>query len=300
MATQTSFDPDLFVSWLAEADRGGIDRLRRDLTWLARNPPTADIRHWLYLAEDLGYLELDWPHREWRAPPCALTPLPGDGSAHVLLGARPHPARLADLPGFVVHTPRDGTGIPLPSTVWYEGPDPTAAALTVGADIASCAAEELTRDLTVLSQTIEPWPAPAQQSEVFLFDVERVSFQSRPLSGHRRPGLYRVKIHGRDRCAYLQDSRWYTVERTVGVQLVLPPELFPMQWLRDSPSASPSPVGRLIVDTRARLPKSHHKAAILCTGLPPLEVDGKTIYDGVPLWIAEKISHTLPRKIEIS
>ncbi|MDP9844324.1 hypothetical protein [Streptosporangium lutulentum] len=295
--TPHAFDPDLFVSWLAEVGSGRLDRLRRDAAWAARTNGS-EASQWIESLEVLGFLRLNWTARTWRTQALTLTALPGETGVTLLTGTRPAPEHWMRLPGVVVNRRQQETQIQLPSTVWFQGHDEQAGA-ALGATLKPCAAERIAGELTplVLGQ---PGPGPARNTDLAPFDTLSGRFGWPRPTPSPRAGLYEYLLHGRiPQHAIFRNGQWYPVDRSEGICLSLPPGAFPFRWRAEPGKGTRHNLGRLIVDHRAALPRRQREAAVLCTGLPPIRLTEGHAYDGVPKWIAEKIAKSSRRKLEI-
>lgn len=291
-------DPDLFVAWLADVKHGSLDRLRSDLCWAA-DVARSEADRWLTLVDRLGHIELNWRDGTWSAQPLRVTPLPGPIKVSLVLGARPHPDLTKGLDGFVTaRLTAVASGLPLPSTIWFEGNEEDAAAL-LSAEPIPCEAARVANSLRRL-RSGRPTPGPAKYTELRPFDARVGRFQ---LSRHLPSpgdGLYRYDLHGKiPQYLLRRHGDWYEVDRDEGIHLSLPPAAFPLEWCPEFPRHRGGPaLGCLTVSEAAPLPRVHASAAVLCTGLPPLKSGQRAIYDGVPRWMAEKISSSLGRTLE--
>ncbi|MFC5821825.1 hypothetical protein [Nonomuraea harbinensis] len=291
-----AFDPDLLVAWLAEVGSGQIDRLRKDVAWAAR-ADTYSATRWIGLMEDLGFLRVSWLSRTWVVEPQRFTFLPGTVRVALLVGARPAPDYWKGLPGAVVYQnqPQEGCIQP-PSTVWFQDHEEQASAV-LGAPLTACAAEQIAGALPKL-ELPPPGHRPSRQTELALFDGSSGRFKPSGSAGSPREGLYRYFLYGRiPHYAIFRDHHWHGVDRDEGIHLVLPPTTFPFLWKADGDNQHG--LGRLTVNNRAPLPHRQRKAAVLCTGLPPLRSADGHVYDGVPRPVAEQIAESLHRKLEI-
>ncbi|MEU8041099.1 hypothetical protein [Streptosporangium sp. NPDC049078] len=291
------FDPDLCVSWLAEVGSGPLDRLRRDIAWAAWATP-GDASRWIELLEAMGFLRLDRTARTWQALPSTLTPLPGETQVTLLIGARPTLENWTDLPELVVCRHRHEAPIQPPSTVWFQGHAEQAQS-ALGVHLTQCAAERIADELPPLKLG-QPGSGPARNTELAVFDKSSGQFRKSRPNPTPSPGLYRYLLHGQiPQYVLRRDRHWYPVGRDDGIHLSLSPTIHPLRWQADQAEGTRQNTGRLIVDHRTPLPRHHRQAAVLCTGLPPLQVSTGLAYDGVPQRIAEKIATSLYRKLEI-
>ncbi len=166
------FDPDLFVAWLAETESGSIDRLRSDVAWAA-DTTTEDASNWISLLEDLGCLKIDWAIRRWSAEPVGVTSLPGRTKVALMTGARPTLSSWLNMPGVVAHKSPTDRGIPIPSTVWFEGVE--TGENVFGMSVSESIAELAARSLQFL--TLEsPSPGPSRHTPLAPFDKRSAVF----------------------------------------------------------------------------------------------------------------------------
>lgn len=292
------FDPDLFVAWLADVQEGRIDELQSSLCWAADTTKT-DANRWLVNIDRLGHCEIDWKNRTWSARPLQVTPLPGPVQCSLVVGTKPHPDLAEGLDGFVIaRAPGRIANIPLPATLWYEGSEKEAGEL-LDAEPIPCEAARIAHTLRPLAPGRSA-RGPARTTALSPFDPQSMRFRSARSTRFPRDGLYRYEVYGRWHLVLHRDHRWYEVERNEGIYLVSPPSRAPVEWQPEvEGQCDELALGRLRVNADAPLPRDHDCAAILCTGLPPLTIENHIVYDGVPLWIAERIAESLHRKLEI-
>ncbi|MFD5085167.1 hypothetical protein ACFWOG_21305 [Kitasatospora sp. NPDC058406] len=317
------FDPDLFISWMAEQGNGSLAALIRDASWASGRERKSATR-WLSRIEALGTVTIDWRSGRWNTNPCEVTDLPGGIQTALLAGARPAgPAFYQKRGAVAVPQQPDESGIPLPTVLWLQYTDLSGLhefAASAGAMVAPCAAESAARSLSALAPGPVTSP-PAHDSPADRLDPATGQF--RPvgvLSRRPEPGLYRFTQFGQlHRYALLREparqtapgrahtspalpeQTWHSVDdRRTGIHHVLRPSAFPLRWRADSRAgnAGRSTVGRMTVDRRAPLPRAQERAAVLCSGLASLRTPDSEHYDGVPLSIADRIARTLHRRLE--
>lgn len=315
------FDPDLFVAWMADQRTGALSALVRDAAWASGSDRQA-VNRWLGRLQALGVAVIDWRAGQWSTKPCEVTRLPGGTQTAVLLGARPiGPHFYRELGAVVVQQQPEESQIPLPSTVWlqYEGQSQLHDfAAAVGAEVTACAAQALATSLTPFDPG-PPTAPPARDTSLELLDPTTGRFNPVDLTS-RKPltGLYKYTLYGRlHRYALLHqpprqvpghrhapalppERTWHSVDRREGIHYVLPPSAFPLRWKADAAGGPTGrgALGRLTADWRAPLPLAQERAAVLCTGLAGVRTADAEGYDGVPFCIADRIAHSLHRRLE--
>ncbi|MFF0033331.1 hypothetical protein ACFYS7_35125 [Streptomyces avermitilis] len=316
------FDPDLFISWLAEQVTGRLPSLIRNASWASGRERQA-VTRWLSRVEALGALTIDWREGLWRSNPCEITDLPGRIQTAVLNGARPASPGFYRQQGAVVQPQHAGPDeIPLPAAVWLQYTEPSglnAFAAAAGAAVVPCAAENAARSLMKFIPG-PPSAPPARDSTAELLDPVTGRFRPVSLAGHRfEPGLYKYTLFGQlhryallrgpsrqpaagnsHHPAALAEQTWHVVDRRAGIHQALRPQTFPLRWKAD-PGAGRTrryTPGRLTVSRLTPLPLAQEHAAVLCTGLAALRTMDAEHYDGVPFFIADRIACTLHRRLE--
>ncbi|MGW0771662.1 hypothetical protein [Streptomyces sp. NPDC002676] len=316
------FDPDLFISWLAEQGTGSLRTLIRDASW-ASGHERKPVTQWLSRIEALGAVTIDWRGGQWHTNPCEVTDLPGNTQTAVLTGARPASRGFYEKKGAVAMPQQpEQTGIPLPVALWLQYTERShlhefAAAVT--AEVVPCAAESAARSLRAFALGPET-ASPARDSPAEILDPSTGQFRPVDLIGRKPvPGLYKYKQFGRrERYALLREPprqtapalhapvpppewTWHSVDRRAGIHYALRPSALPLRWKADHPVPGPigrNALGRLTADRRAPLPLAQERAAVLCTGLASLRTADTEHYDGVPLFVADRIARTLQRRLE--
>ena len=318
------FDPDLFISWMAEQGTGSLSALIRDASW-ASGRERKPVTQWLGRIEALGTVTIAWRGDHWHTNPCEVTDLPGNTQTAVLTGARP-----AD-PGFymkrgavAMSQQHEQSGIPLPAALWLQYTERSrlhAFAAAVSAAVVPCAAVSAAKSLSAFDPGPEIAP-PTHASAAELLDPITGRFRPVDLADRKSvPGLYKYKQFGRmDRYALLREPprqgapglrtrippperTWHSIDRRAGIHQALRPSVLPLRWKADHPvpgHAGRNALGRLTADRRAPLPLAQERTAVLCTGLASLRTADMEHYDGVPFFIAERIAHTLHRRLETS
>lgn len=295
---ETEFDPDLFVAWLAYVGKGRIEEMRSTLCWAA-SVDRGDANEWLTVLGRLGHCVVDWRNRTWSARPLQVTPLPGPVQCSLVLGTRPHPDLAEGLDGFVTAcAPGTAGGIPLPATLWFEGSEKEAAEI-LGVELIPCEAARIAEDLRPASPG-RVTQGPARTTRLKYFSLSTLQFRWSRSNRIWPDGFYAYEGHGKWYYVLRRDQKWYEVERAVGVYLATSPDHTPVEWVPESEDQRGDlALGRLRVKKGAQLPSDQDYAAIMCTGLPPLTIEDRIVYDGVPLWIAKKIADSLHRELEI-
>lgn len=316
------FEPDFFISWMAEQGTGSLRTLIRDASW-ASGHERKPVTQWLSRIEALGTVTIDWRGDQWRTNPCEVTDLPGNTQTAVLTGARPADPDFYRKHGAVAMPQQhEQSGIPLPAALWLQYTEPSRLhefAAAVSATVVPCAAESASRSLSAFAPGTEMAP-PAPDNVAELLDPLTGRFRPVGLLGRRPvPGLYKYKQFGRmDRYALLcepprqsapglhtrvppPERTWHSVDRRVGIHHALRPSVLPLRWKADHPvrgQAGRNALGRLTADRKTSLPLAQERTAVLCTGLASLRTANTEHYDGVPFFIAERIAHTLHRRLE--
>ncbi|WP_030301073.1 hypothetical protein [Streptomyces katrae] len=315
------FDPDLFISWMAEQGTGSLSVLIRDASW-ASGCERQPVTRWLSRIEALGAATVDWRGGRWYANPCQVTDLPGNTQTAVLTGARPGVPGFYTKRGAVAAPQHERSGIPLPTALWLQYTERSRLhefAAEVSAAVVPCAAESAARSLNAFDPGPETAP-PAYDSAAELLDPLTGRFRPVGPVGRRPvPGLYKYKQFGQlDRYALLREPArqtapgprtrvppleptWHSVDRRAGIHHALRPSALPLRWKADRPvpgQVGRNALGRLTADRRAPLPLAHERTAVLCTGLASLRTADTEHYDGVPFFVAERIAHTLHRRLE--
>ncbi|MFD7782637.1 hypothetical protein ACFV4Q_06035 [Streptomyces nojiriensis] len=316
------FDPDLFISWMAEQGAGSLSALIRDASW-ASGRDRKPVTQWLGRIEALGAATIDWRGDQWNTNPCEVTDLPGNTQTAVLTGTRPAGPDFYLARGAVaMPQPSGESDIPLPTTLWLQYRKLSRLhefAAAVGAAVVPCAAESAARNLgnLALGPAIAP---PSRDSSPELLDPVTGRFRSVDLVGRRPvPGLYKYTKFGRmDGYSLLREpprqtalghrqtavlppeQTWHSVDRRAGIHHALRPSAFPLRWKADPVPghAGQRALGRLTADRRASLPMAQERTAVLCTGLASLRTADTEHYDGVPFFIADRIARTLHRRLE--
>lgn len=317
------FDPDLFVAWMADQRTGALSALVRDAAWASGSARPA-VNRWLGRLQALGVADIDWRTGQWCTKPCVVTGLPGNTQTAVLLGARPvGPDFYRELGAVVALQQPEDSQIPLPSTVWLQYEEQSKLydfAAAVGAEVTVCAAQTLTTSLAPFVPGL-PTAPPARDTPLELLDPATGRFRPAAPASHRSlPGLYRYTLYGRlhryallhqppqqasghrPRPAFSPERTWHSVDLREGIHHVLPPGAFPMRWKADR-AAGPTrrgTLGCLTADSKAPLPLAQERAAVLCTGLVGVRTADAERYDGVPLYIADRIARSLRRRLEIT
>ncbi|MGW0651368.1 hypothetical protein ACWD4T_21565 [Streptomyces umbrinus] len=305
----------VLLRWLSERNNGKASALREGIRSTAQAHRIALSEYadwdWMRTTSALGFLDLDLRADRWSAAPLVLTHLPHSDGLSLIAGARTaavndHLQRAADdwLELLAVPAePRDGA-VPLPDTLLVQYDDPELlpeTAKQIGARFVPCAALQLGELLprTAVGPEAAP-PGGAGLSSLERYDIGKQRFV--PVDGHREDGLYRWRGADNTRLVRLrQRGVFYATERETGVYLELARHgRNAVRW-RAEPPPGRSACGRLFVDRSAPLPPLHQRAAVLCTGLPPIPGNHRETlaFDNVPLVLAEAIAASLLQNLEI-
>ncbi|MER5352072.1 hypothetical protein ABT093_17300 [Kitasatospora sp. NPDC002551] len=313
MSTETI--GDLLLRWLSERQGGSVTALREGVrsTAQAYGIGTTEYSDWDWVRDlsSLGFLDADFRTDRWSAAPLVLTRLPFSDGLALITGARPAAVRraldsasadwleLLEIPGET----RQGA-VPLPATLMVQYDDAARLgelAARLGAAYVPCAALQLGALLPRAQAEAEAAPPGGAGLDT----VERYDLTARrfvPAGSHSEDGLYRWR--GADHTLLvrlLRGGRFTRTERETGIYLELARHNDnAMRW-RPETGAGRTRLGRLFVDRNTPLPPLHARAAVLCTGLPPIRGNqGQTLaYDNVPLVLAEALAASLLQDLQI-
>jgi|GEM_PF-1588410 hypothetical protein len=304
------------LRWLSESRSGKASALRDGVrsqaqAWGLELKEHADW-DWMRKAVSLGFIDVDLRADRWSVAPPVLTRLPHADGLALLTGARTAQtsARIEKAARewmeliIIPHRPEAGEA-PLPDTFLfqYEGPRTLQhAAELLGARYVPCAALQLMDLLpqaAVGPESAPPGGSTANSLENYQLRLRRFV----PVEKDDEDGLYRWR--GADYARLTRVRRngvFYAVERETGIYLELARHrTCAMRW-RPEAGKGRAGVGRLFVDRYAPLPALHERAAVMCSGFPPLV--GKQAqtrsYDNVPRVLAEAIAASLQQNLEIT
>jgi hypothetical protein len=286
---------DDLLRWVSEAGSGSWERLRDACAYVAEKHPLRKRRPWT-LATDLmalGHIDIDWRTRAWSVAPPAINVVPGLGLCTLLTGSRP----------FYVDRSFEQATDDL-DVFPFEVPQPPSPA----AKFAKCASVEVAkriaegmgallvldpaRDLAaamrpVDEEPVEAAPEPALE-EALRFNPVTLGWEA---DHGRRPGLYRVDLHGRPVHRRLDEfGSWWAIDLPAGQFLELRGHADPvLRWRAATPAA---PAG-FEVRRSVSLPVLAERAATVSSGiLPQMQGDWRR-YFNVPRGLAERISTML-------
>lgn len=202
----------------------------------------------------------------------------------------------------VPHRPEPGEA-PLPDTLLLQYEDPRTLPDTaefLGARYVPCAALGL---MEMLPRAV-PGPESAPPGGSGAATLEKYDPRLQrfvPVARDDEDGLYRWC--GADYARLTRVRRngvFHTVDRETGVYLELARHRTGVMRWRPEAGAGRAGIGRLFVDRYAPLPALHERAAVLCSGFPP--VVGKhaqtRAYDNVPRALAEALAASLLQNLE--
>jgi hypothetical protein len=296
----TSAGDDL-LRWTSEAGAGSWERLR-DASAYVCHKHQLKRRPWT-LASDLsslGHLDVDWTTRSWSVAPPALNLVPGLGLCLVLTGSRPHyvdrrfEQATDDLDVYPFEVPQP----PSPSARFAKCASVEVAervARGLGARLVIDPGGALVEALRpVEEEPTEAAPPPALD-ESQRFDPETLTWT---WDHGRRPGLYRIDLHGRPVHRRLDDwGLWWAVDLPTGQFLSLRRRGDPVVRWRAMADGEPA---RLEVRRELRLPILAERAATVSSGFVPREVAGWRRYLNVSRPVAAGIARALLQDLPTS
>lgn len=288
---------DELLRWASEVGSGTWDRLRDACAYVTEKHRIRR-RPWVLASElaSLGHLDIDWQTRAWSIAPPAINLVPGLGLCTVLTGSRPH---------YVDHRfdeATDDLGV-YPFEV-RQSPAPTAKfAKCASIEIAESVADRLGAALVLdpanaLSAVLRPVdltpsataPEPPLD-EASRFDAETLTWD---LAHGRRPGLYRIDLHGRPVHRRFDGWAWWAVDLPVGQFLELQGREEPV--IRWRPPTNEAPA---IFEARREvaLPLLAERALTVNSGLLP-HLDGCWLqYRNIHRVVAERLSAALLQQL---
>ncbi|MFJ1977559.1 MULTISPECIES: hypothetical protein [Streptomyces] len=302
------------LRWLSESRSGKASALRDGIrghatAWGLELSQYADW-DWIRKASALGFIDVDLRADRWSAAPPVLTRLPHADGLALLTGARTAriSARVEEAATewmeliTVPHRPEPGEA-PLPDTLLLQYEDPRTLPDTaefLGARYVPCAALGLMEMLPRAVPGLESAP-PGGSGAATLEKYDPRLQRFVPVTRDDEDGLYRWR--GADYARLTRVRRngvFHTVDRETGVYLELARHRTGVMRWRPEAGAGRAGVGRLFVDRYAPLPALHERAAVLCSGFPP--VVGKhaqtRAYDNVPRALAEALAASLLQNLE--
>lgn len=285
---------DDLLRWVSEAGSGTWERLRDACAYVTEKHALRE-RPWTLATKlsALGHLDIDWKTRRWSVAPPAINIVSGLGLCAVLTGSRPlyvdrrFEQATDDLDVFPFEVPQP--------------PSPVAKfAKCASVEVAERVADRM-RALLVFDpaialadalrpvdeEPIEAAPEPPLE-EALRFDPATLGWEA---EHGRRPGLYRVDLHGRPVHRRLDAyGRWWSIELPAGQFLALKgrPEAV-VRW-RTGSGELPS---YFEVRVEASLPLLAQRALTVTSGLLPQTADRWRRYMNVPRPLAERIANAL-------
>ena len=223
---ETALGPgDELLRWVSEAGSGNWDRLRDACAYVSERHRLSR-RPWI-LASDLsalGHMDIDWRTRAWSVVPPALNLVPGLGLCVVLTGSRPYHVdlRFRDATDDLDVYPFELRQEPAPMARYAKCASVEVAervADRMKAHLVINPAKGLTRALrNVDEELIDSAPEPPLE-EATRFNPVTLSWDS---NHGRRPGLYRVDLHGRPVHRRLDAYHsWWAIDLAAGQFLAL-------------------------------------------------------------------------------
>jgi hypothetical protein len=306
---------DLLLRWLSERGSGRLTELREGVRDTARAHGLTVSEYadwdWVRTASALGFLDFDMRADRWSAAPLVLTRLPFSDGLALITGARTTAAsralqdaaeqwlELLPVPGEA-----RGGSVPLPIAllVQYDDPDtlPETAGL-LGARYVPCAALQAAALLPrIEAGALAAEPGGASLDTVERYDPHRLRYMR--ADSCVEDGLYRWRGADHARLVRLRrDGRFLSTEHEAGIYLELARHSENAIRWRPEAAVGRSRVGRLFVDRYQPLPPLHARAAVLCTGLPPLmgSQEATWAYDNVPLAVAQAIAASLLQDLDL-
>ena len=216
---------DDLLRWVSEAGAGAWERLRDACAYVAQKHGIAR-RPWT-LASDLsalGHLDIDWNTRSWSVSPPALNLVEGLGLCIVLTGSRPFyvDRRFGEATDDLDVFPFEVSQAPSPAAKYAKCASVEVAervAASMGALFVIDPATGLTDALRPVDE--EPTDAAPEPllEEALRFDPVTLRWD---LDHGRRPGLYRIDLHGRPVHRQLDEyGNWESMDLSAGQFLAL-------------------------------------------------------------------------------
>lgn len=285
---------DELLRWASEAGSGSWERLRDACAYVAQKHSL--IRRPWTLASDLaalGHLDVDWKTRAWSIAPPALNLVPGLGLCIVLTGSRPHylDRRFEEATNDQDVYPFDVEQPPLPAARYAKCASVDVArrvAEGLGATLVIDPAAGLVDALVpVDEEPVEAAPEPSLE-DALRFDAATLEWDA---AHQRRPGLYRIDLHGRPAHRRLDEfGSWWATDLPAGQFLALRSRTDPvLRWATGSASKPPS----FEVRQEVSLPVIVERAATVSSGLAPERSGGWRRYPNVPRLLANRIGEAL-------
>jgi len=297
-------DHDFLLEWLSERQSGSWADFRSGHDHLVAADPAGAMGAnqrptWTaYVLSALGHVEVDWRARRWSACAPAVVNLPAAGGTAILVGARPRmlarrmqeffdDEAVTDI-DWVSHATRAG-----PAVVYVQyGSEAELVrfASHVGARYVGYAADTISARLPAVVGLVESARVRALPPSFQLerFDPARLQWVDADLVAAN--GLYRYTVHGLYEHRLVRGGVAREVDRETGVWAELATaSVNPLRYSHSTVN------GTLSVPGVTRLPLLQTRAAVLCSGLPPVDdADRTTVsYHNVPRLIANRIAKSL-------
>lgn len=285
---------DDLLRWVSEAGAGSWERLRDVCAYVAQRHGI-ERRPWKFASElsALGHLDIDWRTRSWSVSPPAINVVPGLGLCVVLTGSRPFyvDRRFEDATDDLDVFPFEVEQAPAPAAKYAKCASVEVAervATRMGAHLVIDPASALTEALRPVDEVpIDPAPEPLLE-EARRFDPVTLRWD---LDHGRRPGLYRIDLHGRPVHRRLDEcGSWWAIDLSAGQFLSVRDRKEPV--VRWCPSKGDSPA-RFDVRRELSLPVLAERALTVSSGLLPRTDGDWRRYLNVPREIAERIAAAL-------
>lgn len=291
---QGSSAGDDLLRWVSEAGAGSWERLRDACAYVTQKHGL-ERRPWTLATElsALGHLDIDWRTRSWSVSSPAINIVPGLGLCVVLTGSRPLyvDRRFEEATDDLDVFPFEVAQAPAPAAKYAKCALVDVAervAAGMGAQLVIDPAGGLTEALRpVDEEPIKAAPEPSLE-EARRFDPATFRWE---FDHGRRPGLYRMDLHGRPVHRRLDEyGSWSAIDLAAGQFLVLRDRAEPVVRWRPARGDAPS---RFDVRRELSLPVLAERAATVCSGLvPQVEGDWRR-YRNVRRDIAERIAAAL-------
>lgn len=285
---------DNLLRWVSEAGSGSWERLRDACAYVAEKH-RLQRRPWTLASElsALGHVDIDWKSRSWSVAPPAINLVPGLGLCVILTGSRPFyvDRRFEEATDDLEVYPFDVPQPPSPSAKFAKCASVDVAervAEGMGAILVVDPAGELTSALRpVDEEPIEAAPEPPLE-EARRFDPVTLRWE---VDHRRRPGLYRVDLHGRPVHRRLDDhGSWWSIDLPAGQFLALRERAEPVVRWRPLSGQRPACFD---VRREVSLPVLAERAATVSSGLVPQLLGDWRRYLNVRHDLAARISAAL-------
>lgn len=293
---------DRFLTWASERGTGSWEAFCEAHSWLFQDGDrgtgsTGRRPSWTAsLLASQGHLEVVWGNKWSVAPPC-LVGIPSAGGAAVLTGARPtrlveqlrRESENEDFDEIVVteYVPQEG---PTVFYVQYGSMEELGRfAGILGLGFERYTAERLSRILPPIADVIKNCPTtPVLPTGYSIEHLDPTSARWIPMDGWV-PGLFKFRSF-RDQYRLFDGSQFREVDKDWGAWASF--ALVNSRQLLYQPEIGS---GTLVAPATCRLPAIYARAAVLCSGLPPV-FDPRTStirYLNVPFAIASRIARGL-------